>query len=110
VVTTGKCGVSRPYYKAKRSSRVKVRGFVASATSCLRGKNASRISAVKQLLDVPVTQMMGQPPCCCHSAGAKRFMTSIVGGLEERGNQTHIYGWHSHELPTEETDIRTENG
>ena len=110
MVTTGKCGVSRPYYKAKRSSRVKVRGFVASATSCLRGKIASRISAVKQPLDVPVTQMMGQLPYCCHSTGAKRLMTPIVGCVEERGNQAHIYGWHSHELPTEETDTRTENG
>jgi len=89
---------------------VKVRGFVASATSCLRGKIASRISAVKQPLDVPVTQMMGQLPYCCHSTGAKRLMTPIVGCVEERGNQAHIYGWHSHELPTEETDTRTENG
>jgi len=89
---------------------VKVRGFVASATSCLGGNNASRISAVKQPLDVPVTQMMGQPPYCCHSEGAKRFMTPIVEDLEERVKQTHIYSWHSHELPTEETDIRNENG
>lgn len=96
MVTTGKYGVSRPYYKAKRSSRVKVRGFVASATSCLRCKNASRISTVKQPLDVSVSQMMGQPPYCRHFAGAKRFMTAIVGGLEERVNQTHIYSWHSH--------------
>ena len=94
MVTIGKCGVSRPYYKAKRSSRVKVRGFVASATSCLRGTNASGISAVKRPLDVPVTQMMGQLPYCCHSAGARRFMTPVVGVVEERGNQTHIYGWH----------------
>jgi hypothetical protein len=58
-----------------------------SATSCPRGNNASRICEVKQPLDVPVTQITGQPPDCGHSANARWLMTSTISSIRRTEKQ-----------------------